>query len=151
MKVCIGGTFDIIHKGHKLLISKAFQIAKKDGFVFIGLTKGDLIKKKIDLKDWNTRKQNLKKYIRYKDYKSDFTIKEINDIYGPTIENDFDVIVVSKETEKNARKINEKRIKKNKKPLKIVVIPYLYADDNNPISVTRIKKGKIDKDGKIIE
>lgn len=151
MKVCIGGTFDIIHKGHKLLISKAFEVANKDGFVFIGLTKNKLIDKKKDVKNWDLRKKNLEEYISKKDYKTDFLIEVIEDIYGPTIEDDFDAIVVSKETEKNAKKINKKRKDKNKKPMKIIVIPYVYADDKRPISATRIKKGEINREGELLK
>ena len=44
MKVCIGGTFDTLHKGHELLIDKAFQTAGEQGSVFIGITKGEIQK-----------------------------------------------------------------------------------------------------------
>lgn len=151
MKVCIGGTFDIIHKGHKLLISKAFEAANKDGFVFIGLTKNKLIDKKKNVKNWDLRKKNLERYISKKNYKTDFLIEGIKDIYGPTIENDFDAIVVSEETIENAKKINKRRINKDKKPMKIIVIPYVYAEDNLPISTTRIKKGEINKEGELLK
>ena len=43
MKVCIGGTFNLLHKGHKLLIKKAFEVAGKNGSVLIGVTSGKLI------------------------------------------------------------------------------------------------------------
>jgi len=151
MKVCIGGTFNLIHKGHKLLIDKAFTIAGKKGLVFIGLSKGKLLDEKKNAKSWNKREGNLKKYIEEKKYKSDFVIKALYDIYGPTTKEDFDVIVVSKETKKNARIINEKRISINKKPMKVVVIPYINAEDGKPISSTRIKEGKIDLNGNLIE
>ena len=41
--VAMGGTFDIIHKGHIQLLSKAFSISSK---VIIGLTSDDLAKRK---------------------------------------------------------------------------------------------------------
>ena len=44
MKVCIGGTFDTLHKGHELLIDKAFQTAGEQGSVLIGITKGEIQK-----------------------------------------------------------------------------------------------------------
>ncbi|MCK5112568.1 MAG: adenylyltransferase/cytidyltransferase family protein, partial [Thermoplasmatales archaeon] len=50
MRVCIGGTFNILHKGHKSLIKKAFEIAGKKGSVFIGVTSGEVIKRKEDIK-----------------------------------------------------------------------------------------------------
>ena len=43
MKVCIGGTFNPLHKGHKLLIDKAFEVAGKQGSVFIGITTGEIV------------------------------------------------------------------------------------------------------------
>jgi len=49
MRVCIGGTFEFLHKGHKKLIDKAFEIAGKNGFVFIGLTTSEFTKRK---KNW---------------------------------------------------------------------------------------------------
>ena len=50
MKVCIGGTFDFINKGHKLLIDTAFKKAGSKGFVFIGLAYDELIKDKDNIK-----------------------------------------------------------------------------------------------------
>ena len=61
MKVCIGGTFNIFHKGHKKLIDKAFQIAGKKGSVFIGLTTGKILNKKPYVKTFEERKEFLLK------------------------------------------------------------------------------------------
>ena len=41
--VAMGGTFDIIHKGHLTLLSKAFSISSK---VIIGLTSDELAEKR---------------------------------------------------------------------------------------------------------
>ncbi len=67
MKVCLGGTFDILHKGHKKLLDKAFKIAGKNGFVFIGLTTNKITKtKKIGkIKD---RQKKLEDYLIKKGY-----------------------------------------------------------------------------------
>jgi len=150
MKVCIGGTFDIIHKGHERLIMKAFSLAKKNGFVFIGLSDEKLIEKKRNLKEYNKRKKQLNNFLKKQDFKSKYIIKKITDIYGPTLKEDFDIIVVSEESVKNAELINQKRKKLGKKPIKIEKIPYVLAEDGLPISTTRIKNKEIDKDGKKI-
>jgi len=151
MRVCIGGTFDILHKGHKKLIDVAFKTAGKEGFVFIGLSNEKLLENKKNTKDWKIRKMNLEKFILEKNYNSDFEIMSINDIYGPTLIDDFDAIIVSTGSEKNAKKINEKRKELGKKPLKIITIPYVLAKDNKPISSTRIKNNEIDEEGNILQ
>lgn len=46
MKVCLGGTFFPLHKGHKTLLRKAFQVAGSKGSVFIGVTSVSMTKKK---------------------------------------------------------------------------------------------------------
>ena len=77
-------------------------------------------------------------------------VKSIKDRYGPSIDGDFDAIVVSPETVEAAKEINQKRREIGKKPLKIIEIPFILAEDGKPISSSRIKKGEIDIDGKIL-
>ena len=66
-------------------------------------------------------------------------------------EEDFDAIVVTEETEPTAIEINEIRKKKSMKPLDIVVVSFVLADDNIPISSTRIRNGEIDKKGNLLD
>ncbi len=151
MKVCIGGTFDILHKGHKKLIDKAFETAGKKGFVFIGITKQKMIKNKNIKNSIHTRRKKIELFISKRKYTTTYEIEPIADIYGPTIGEKFDAIVVSPESIKNAEKINLKRKEKDKKPLKIIRIPYVLAEDKRPISTTRIRKKEIDLEGKIVK
>ena len=150
MRICLGGTFDRFHKGHKALIKKAFEVAGKNGFVFIGLTKGNIIKNKKDVREYNKRKKMIENYISKCDFLIKFEIKPIENKYGPTLDEDFDAIVVSPETRKTAEEINEIRKSKGKKPLKIVEISYVLAKDGKPISSTRIINGEIDEEGNIL-
>jgi len=150
MKVCLGGTFNILHKGHKKLIDKAYEIAGKNGSVFIGLATGELSDKKSYLKTYKVRKQTLKQYLHEKGFIERAIIKPIKDRYGPSIEKDFNAIVVSSETVKTAEEINKKRMEKGKKPLEIVKIPLILADDGVPISSTRIIKNEIDLNGRVL-
>ncbi|MCG2826770.1 MAG: cytidyltransferase, partial [Thermoplasmatales archaeon] len=71
------------------------------------------------------------------------------DRYGPSVYEDFDVIVVSPETEGIAYEINKVRMKNGKKSLKIYVIPFVLADDRKTIFSSRGKKGEIDIEGHI--
>ena len=41
--IAMGGTFDIIHRGHLTLLTKAFEISDK---VIIGLTSDEFVQKK---------------------------------------------------------------------------------------------------------
>jgi pantetheine-phosphate adenylyltransferase len=150
MKVCIGGTFNILHKGHKHLIKIAIKNTGKKGSLLIGLTSMDFAENKKNLKSFEERKKNLENFLIEQGFLEYTTILTISDKYGPTIDEDFDAIVVSPETVKTAVKINFIRKEKGKKPLKIVKIPYVLAKDGLPISSSRIISKEIDKNGNIL-
>jgi len=151
MKVCIGGTFNHLHKGHKLLINKAFETAGKKGQIFIGLATGDLIYEKRDVKLFEERKKIIEEYISKEKIAIRYLIKPICNKYGPSLDEDFDAIIISPETRPTAEEINKIRKEKGKKPLQIIQIPFVKADDNIPISSTRIKNKEIDKDGRVLK
>lgn len=150
MKVCLGGTFDHFHKGHQKLISTAFSIAGDNGMVFIGITKGNILSKKKDVSSYDKRKQNVLQFITQKKYSQSFTIEPIFDKFGPAVTDDFDAIVVSSETYPTAKEINMNRIKTEKKPLEIIQISLVLAQDKMPISSSRIRNKKITKEGKVL-
>jgi pantetheine-phosphate adenylyltransferase len=150
MKICVGGTFNYLHKGHKLLLKKAFESAGKNGEVFIGLSAGNLVRNKKSTKTFETRKKNLEKYLIELGYKNNSTIVPINSKFGLTLVEDFDAIIISPETEKIAIQINKERISKNKKQLKIIKVPFVLAEDGKPISSTRINNKEIDENGHLI-
>lgn len=151
MKVCLGGTFSPLHKGHKALLRKAFQIAGPRGSVFIGVTSASMAKKKRMLVSYKKRKQSLERFLSEEHLLNHAIIKPLSNIYGPTLTEDFDVIIVSPETKQTAEEINEKRRKKRKKPLKIIAVPFILAEDNHPISSSRIRRNEIDEEGSLIK
>jgi len=78
-------------------------------------------------------------------------IVPINDDYGITLDNrEIDAIVVSQETAKHALEINELRTKRGLQPLTVTVIAMVLAEDNIPISTTRVKCGEIDRYGHLL-
>jgi pantetheine-phosphate adenylyltransferase len=132
------------------LIDKALQTSGEQGFVFIGITTGEMISEKKNVKSFEQRKQNILDYIHKKKSTASVEVKPIKDKYGPSIEGEFDAIVVSSETIKTAEEINIRRKNLDKKPLKIIQIPFVLADDGNPISSSRIKNKEINADGELI-
>ncbi len=140
-KVVVGGTFDILHEGHKAFLRKAFTL----GEVTIGLTSDIMAKKtkKRKIRDFRLRKRELADFIK-KEFKVKPKIVKIEDKFGPTLKEDFDYIVVSPETYPGAILINLKRKNIKKKLIKIVKIEFVLDKDGKPISSTKIFK-KINK------
>lgn len=147
-KVIIGGTFDFLHKGHKALLKRAFEL----GDVTVGVTSDSMAEasRNRDVGGFSERKAELEWFIK-NEIGKEAEIVEINDKFGPSVEKDFDYIVTSPETFKTALLINEERKKVGKSVLKIEKIDYVLADDGKPISSTRIYNGEIDRDGKVIK
>ena len=144
-KVAVGGTFDKFHDGHKKLLSTAFELGNQ---IEIGVTSDEFGGLKGDIDSCKERMDNLKLFF---EDKSNFNVVPLEDPFGTTIyEADFDAIVVSEETEPNAVKINDIRVSKGMSPLDIVIVSFVLAEDGNPISSTRIRRGEINKNGLIL-
>ena len=134
-KVSVNGTFDILHKGHALLLKKAFE----SDYVLVGLTSDGFCKIKKNVRPYNLRYNDLKKYLDSYFNKS-YEIIKIDDIYGYAIYiEDLEAIIVSEETYPNAVKINDIREKKHMKKLDIVKIAML-KDKTGVISSSRLRK-----------
>jgi len=145
-KVAVGGTFDKFHQGHRLLIKKAFQVGDQ---VLIGVTSDKFGGIKGEIEPCNVRMSNLNSLLKEQ---SNYIISRLDDPYGVTVEDEtIDAIVVSPETEPTAFKINQIRQENGMKPLDIITISMVLAEDGKPISSTRIRKGEIDKVGTIIK
>jgi pantetheine-phosphate adenylyltransferase len=143
-KVAVGGTFDKFHQGHRMLLEKAFQVAEQ---VLIGVTSDEFGGQKGEIEPCNVRMSNLNALLQGH---SNYIIARLEEHYGPTVDDEtMDAIVVSPETEPTAWEINKIRQEKGMKPLDIVRIGMVLAEDGKPISSTRIRKGEINPDGSI--
>jgi inosine/xanthosine triphosphatase len=150
MKVCLGGTFNIIHKGHELLFQKAFE---DNNQVAIGLTSDELIsgKKEVEIEKYEIREKKLIAFLNGMGWEGRFTISKLTDELGPAKEKDFDAIIVSGETKAGAEAINLERGKNSLKLLKIIPVKMAFAENGDVISSTRIKKGEMDVNGKLMK
>ena len=146
-KVVIGGTFNVLHKGHKAILTTAFMLGKS---VYIGLSSDEFANRfrATQTRKYGDRKKKLIEFAR--NFDKEYEILEINDSYGiATTEPEIDCIVVSEETLLRAEEINAIRFKKGLDKLTIVVVPIMLAGDGKPISGERILDKEIDEDGNI--
>jgi pantetheine-phosphate adenylyltransferase len=152
--VAVGGTFDEFHKGHRALLMKAFEVGEK---VLIGLSSDDFAEKlrrekKHDIVCYENRLADLKGFLKQHGFLERAEIIPLNDAYGVTLsQGHLDALVVSRETEYMAQEINKKREKKGLKPLSIIVVEMVPAENHVPISTTRIRRGEIDREGHLLE
>jgi inosine/xanthosine triphosphatase len=149
MKVCFGGTFNIIHKGHELIFKKAFE---DDNQVAIGLTSDELIKseKEVEVDTYEVRKRKLESFFEKQGWSGRYSIVSLTDKLGPSVYKDFDAIVVSEETKMRAEKINSQRERDGLVPLEIITVKMAYAQNGDVISATKIKKGEMDESGRLL-
>jgi pantetheine-phosphate adenylyltransferase len=148
--VALGGTFDIIHKGHIELLSKAFSISSH---VIIGLTGDDLANKmgKSIFNNYSKRYETLTLMINKNFPNSSYSISKLENDFGPAaIEGKLDALVVSEETRHKGDILNKLRKEKNLPSVKIVIVPMALAEDGSRISTTRIKNSEIDIEGKLL-
>jgi pantetheine-phosphate adenylyltransferase len=147
--VAMGGTFDIIHKGHLTLLSKAFSISSK---VIIGLTSDELTEKrgKKTLNNYEKRLETLMSTIKINFPNHAFQISKLDNDFGPAVlEENVQALVVSDETGNQGEILNQLRTEKNLSSVKIVIVPMVLAQDGNRISTTRIKNSEIDVEGNL--
>jgi pantetheine-phosphate adenylyltransferase len=150
--VATGGTFDVIHIGHLALLSKAFEQGKK---VVIGVTSdefADTVRGKGKITHtYEQRVANLRQVIQANFGDVIYEITKLNTTYGPTVlSGEVDALIASSETAKKGSEINEIRSNKGVRPLVIVIVDMIRADDGNPISSSRIRSGQIDPRGKLL-
>jgi pantetheine-phosphate adenylyltransferase len=151
-KVAVGGTFEKLHRGHEKLVDEAFEVGE---FVVIGLTTDRMLgvyTKPHPVGSYNDRRRELLNYLTKKGFKSGFHITPIDDPYGSTLsDGEIEALVVSSETSGRALEINALREEKGLRPLKVIVIDMVLAEDAVPISTERIMRGEIDRDGRLLQ
>jgi pantetheine-phosphate adenylyltransferase len=150
--VAVGGTFDELHKGHRALLMKAFEVGEH---ILIGLCSDKLVESLMKphvTAPYNERLRELKEFLNKTGFLERAEIMPLNDPFGITLsEGCLEALVVSRETEPMARRINAERARKGLKQLEIVVIDMVPSENHAPISTTRIRRGEIDREGRIIK
>ncbi len=151
--VGVGGTFDELHKGHRALLIKAFDIGEH---VMIGISSDEFVKKMSKphkTAPYEERARELRDFLKDHGMLQRAKIIPISDAYDGVLlsKEPIEALVVSKETESVALKINEKRREIGINPLEIVVIGMVPSENHKAISTTRIRIGEIDREGHMLE
>lgn len=147
----MGGTFDLLHRGHRALLETAF---KYGNHALIGLTDNAFVRrlhKPHHVDDYDQRKRELEEYLRQNGLMDRAEIVPLTDKYGPTVRDPtIEAIVVSRRTIKTVGRINAIRRRKRMRPLHVIPIDLILAEDRRPISTTRIRRDRIDREGRIL-
>ena len=148
--VALGGTFDILHKGHLALLQMAFSISSK---IIIGLTSDEFATKKGKdlLHNYSQRYQSLESAIKKNFSNSLYEISKLDNDFGPAVlEKEVEALVVSEETIGQGKILNKLRNERQLPPVEIVSVPMVLATDGKHISTTRIKNSEIDSEGNLL-
>eukprot|EP01065_Artemidia_motanka_P051116 TRINITY_DN8910_c0_g1_i1.p1 TRINITY_DN8910_c0_g1~~TRINITY_DN8910_c0_g1_i1.p1 ORF type:complete len:743 (+),score=222.02 TRINITY_DN8910_c0_g1_i1:102-2330(+) len=131
--VCMGGTFDRLHLGHKLLLAAAAATVKPGGRLFCGCTGEKLLRdKRLGelLEGVGYRSAVVAEFLRSVRPDVKYEVGELEDGYGPSIHDPaFEAIVVSEETVSGGMKCNEKRAEKSMSEMAVVTVGLVSASD----------------------
>jgi len=149
--VAMGGTFDVLHRGHRKLLKQAFAVGRK---VMIGITTDEFARslhKPHRFDPYLKRKKDLERLLSRWGVLSRAQIVPLYDRFGPTVWSPrIEALVVSRRTLKTAYNINARRGARGLKPIAVDPIDLILAEDKRPISSTRIRRGRIDREGRLV-
>lgn len=141
----MGGTFDRLHAGHRLLLKAAVRAAQH---VEVHITSDEMAdQKSVNMQSFETRRDEV---LNWADRHAprQVSVHELTDVHGPAPHHpDADSIVATPETKGECERINLKRIEHGLAPLHIVEVAHLRDVDGAIISSTRIRNGLVDPEG----
>lgn len=146
--VALGGTFDRLHPGHKMLLTQAALVATSR--VRVGVTGPFLLKNKKNaemLQPFELRRANAESFLRT--LRSDLTLDvvELTERSGGTNAiPDVSAMVVSPETLPSLEAINAERREKGMKDMAAVPIRFVGGDDNESrLSSSKLREIELKK------
>jgi pantetheine-phosphate adenylyltransferase len=149
-RIVLGGTFDHLHVGHEALLGAAFRAGRR---VAIGLTSEAFLRARPKpgaerLQPYPARRRALARWLAKRYPRSRWTIVPISDAFGGSTGAGVRALVVSAETVGGGRAVNAERVRLGRRPVPVLVVPLVLADDLRPVSSRRIRSGEIDPAGR---
>ncbi|MBI0583863.1 MAG: inosine/xanthosine triphosphatase [Methanomassiliicoccus sp.] len=147
MKVALGGTFNVLHRGHRALLDRAFECGDE---VLVGITSDAMARRsKSAVRPLEQRIEALESYLRTRTGRWSVMVIDRPDEHVDVRE-DLSVLVVSPETLATGGSINRGREARGLRPLRLELVPHVLAGDFLPISARRIAAGEIDAEGRLL-
>lgn len=149
--MALGGTFDVLHAGHRYLLSEAFNLGD---MVLIGVTSDRLVGtlgKKHQVRPYSSRVRDLDRFLKIRRWSSRARVTALRDPYGPASNRKkLEALIVSEGTIASGRRLNLLRKNNGLQPLDLIIVNLLKAADGKPISTTRVRNGEIDPSGRVL-
>jgi len=139
-RVVLGGTFSLLHAGHRYLLRHALSLAEE---VVVGVTSDEFARKlgkSHPVEPYEVRALRVLRYCLRKARRGQrVIIAPIDDIEGPAGSDPaIEAIVATEETLVNALKVALGRLDKGMRPLDVVVVEPLLGPDGEPLSSTKL-------------
>lgn len=148
-RVAVGGTFEVLHKGHRALLARAFR---EGGPVLIGLTSDRMAtgSRGRRVRPFGEREATLREHLDGVYPGREYVIEAIEDVFGPAVHlEDLEMLVVSEDTLTTGLDLNDARAERGLPTLELVLVPHVMAEDGEPISSSRVLAGECDEDGHV--
>ncbi|OWF44110.1 bifunctional coenzyme A synthase-like isoform X2 [Mizuhopecten yessoensis] len=143
----LGGTFDHIHTGHKILLGEGCLLADKR--LTVGVTDGDMNNKKTLpelIQPLQSRLESVKTFIQEVRPNICPNVVPIYDAFGPTITDaDLQCIILSQETRKGGQMVNEERQKKGFPQMEEFVIDLVEDQQHDEYEENKISSSSFRK------
>ncbi|KAG1177583.1 hypothetical protein G6F70_003923 [Rhizopus microsporus] len=132
-RVAVGGTFDHLHAGHKILLTMTALLSDKS--MVVGVTDDCMLQKKKHkdlIAPTMKRVKVVQEYLHSVKRGIQYEVVPITDPFGPTVTDPtIDGLVVSKETLKGGELVNNERDMRGYPPLELRIIDVISSESNS--------------------